>query len=104
MSRKLSEFDNRGAQALRSKGYKGINDPVRYKGNNYDDSDNAILPHKMSMDHSSSVSGIDMRNNARYRVDSGSKANLNSDAGSGYGISRHGNQVAASNSNNLNNL
>ena len=99
LSRKLSEFDNRGAQAnhgLRNQGYR-INDPNRYKSSNYELSENN-LPHKGSIEHSNSVSGIELRNNARYRVESGNKMSVQSD-GRSYGNPRHQNQVVAPNSN-----
>ena len=93
-----------GSQVLRTKGYKAVGDQARYKANNHDLSDGGNMPHKMSVDHSSSVSGIDMRNNPRYRVESGNKPNSNSEVGSGYGISRHGNKIVAPNNSNHNNL
>ena len=111
LSRKLSEFDNRGnvvSSGIRNKGYNRLGDPIRYKSNNYDMSEkSASIHHKLSVDHVNSASNIDLRNNARYRVESGKNLINASDPGSGYGQqypARLGNQIVAPNSNNLNGL
>ena len=76
MSRKLSEFDNRsnGVNSVhRNNQYRGLNEHSRYQSKNYDMSDRGDLASKPSIEHSNSVSGIELRNNARYRVESNNK-------------------------------
>ena len=76
LSRKLSEFDNRsnGVNSVhRNNQYRGLNEHSRYQSKNYDKSDRGDLASKHSIEHSNSVSGIEMRNNARYRVETNNK-------------------------------
>lgn len=92
LSRKLSEFDNRGvgvgSSGIRNKHYNRMGpsgDGVRYKSNanNYELSEKAHLHQKRSVEHPNSVSNIELRNNARYRVESSKNMNV-PDSASGY--------------------
>ena len=75
-SRKFSDYDNRPtpvSQNMRGNNhhYRG-SDQARYKSSNFDMPENNMQPPKMSIDHSA-PSGLELRNNQRYRIESGNK-------------------------------